>query len=298
MVELMAQFDPVMNEHLRRIQQKETKFHYLRSQIPKWNQRTNWTKTNWTNFYCLESVVCEPSSLNILLDLLMFRTPLETLLLENLARFSLNIADCYGQSYDNGSNMLAHRRGVQSRILQVNETALCPMQQSHTQSGCSQCSQIFSGLNPLPWCSPEVVKPFWLLHSSLGSFTATCQAINHKISFSDQMGIQDWRSVQKKDSETMSTATSIILREIAETLETDRTFAVPGREEAQSTPEEHFHREFSSPWWTQPLAAWMTGFPNLKMLMVFFFQKQTCQALFRVAHSQKSARPRQNHFMV
>lgn len=32
-VELMAQFDPVMNEHARRIQQKETKVHYLSYQI-------------------------------------------------------------------------------------------------------------------------------------------------------------------------------------------------------------------------------------------------------------------------
>lgn len=32
-VEFMTQFDPVMNEHLRRIQNKETKVHYLSGQI-------------------------------------------------------------------------------------------------------------------------------------------------------------------------------------------------------------------------------------------------------------------------
>ena len=34
MQELTAQFDPVMNEHSRRIHNKETKVRYLNSQIP------------------------------------------------------------------------------------------------------------------------------------------------------------------------------------------------------------------------------------------------------------------------
>lgn len=33
MAKLMAQFDPVLNEHIRRIQNKETKVHYLSGAI-------------------------------------------------------------------------------------------------------------------------------------------------------------------------------------------------------------------------------------------------------------------------
>ncbi len=34
-VELMAQFDPILNEHIKRIQNKEAKVHYLSSTIQK-----------------------------------------------------------------------------------------------------------------------------------------------------------------------------------------------------------------------------------------------------------------------
>lgn len=53
-------------------------------------------------------------------------------LLEKLRKLNLNIADCRGQSYDNGSNMMGHRQGVQARKLQLNEKALCVLCCSHT----------------------------------------------------------------------------------------------------------------------------------------------------------------------
>ncbi len=41
-------------------------------------------------------------------------------LLEKLEKHNLKISDCRGQSYDNGSNMMGSKQGVQARILQLN----------------------------------------------------------------------------------------------------------------------------------------------------------------------------------
>ena len=55
-------------------------------------------------------------------------------LLERLSSLNLNLADSFGQSYDNGSNMMGHTQDVQTRILQLNETALCVPYSSHTMN--------------------------------------------------------------------------------------------------------------------------------------------------------------------
>lgn len=49
-----------------------------------------------------------------------------------LQQHGLNISDCRGQSYNNGSNMMGHKQGVQARILQMNSKALCVPCSSHT----------------------------------------------------------------------------------------------------------------------------------------------------------------------
>ena len=45
------------------------------------------------------------------------------LILKVLEEFSLEIQDCRGQGYDNGSNMKGKNKGVQARILQLNPRA-------------------------------------------------------------------------------------------------------------------------------------------------------------------------------
>lgn len=44
----------------------------------------------------------------------------------------LDINNCRGQVYDNGSNMMGHKQGVQKRVLEVNHKALCVPCTSHT----------------------------------------------------------------------------------------------------------------------------------------------------------------------
>ncbi|KAL7888651.1 hypothetical protein AOLI_G00036250 [Acnodon oligacanthus] len=53
-------------------------------------------------------------------------------LTEVLLDHSLSISDCRGQSYDNSSNMMSHKQGVQARILQLNNKALRIPCSSHT----------------------------------------------------------------------------------------------------------------------------------------------------------------------
>ncbi|RXN39013.1 zinc finger MYM-type 1-like protein [Labeo rohita] len=53
-------------------------------------------------------------------------------LLYHLQKHSLSLSDCRGQSYDNGSNMMGHKQGVQARILQLNSKAFYIPCSSHT----------------------------------------------------------------------------------------------------------------------------------------------------------------------
>ncbi|MGH0122042.1 UNVERIFIED_CONTAM: hypothetical protein FKN15_007386 [Acipenser sinensis] len=50
--------------------------------------------------------------------------------LENL---EVNIADCRGQSYDNGSNMKRKQQGVKRRVLEINKKALSRPCDSHNR---------------------------------------------------------------------------------------------------------------------------------------------------------------------
>ncbi|XP_062286941.1 zinc finger MYM-type protein 1-like [Scomber scombrus] len=165
LVELMAQYDPVLSEHIRRIQNKETKVHYLSGIIQneiitlvgdktleEIVRRVTKAKYFSVIMDCtpdishkeqlsivLRIVNCEPSvGVSIAEHFIGFidiedttgRGLTETLL-EHLQNHNLNISDCRGQSYDNGSNMMGQKQGVQSRILQ-NCKALCVPCSSHT----------------------------------------------------------------------------------------------------------------------------------------------------------------------
>lgn len=54
------------------------------------------------------------------------------LFLGHLETLHLDISDCRGQSYDNGSNMQGKKQGVQKRVLDLNPKALCVPCGSHT----------------------------------------------------------------------------------------------------------------------------------------------------------------------
>lgn len=111
--------------------------------------------------------------------------------MEKLDKFSLSFADCRGQSYDNSSNMMGYKQGVQARVLQMKALHVPCSSYSLNLVVTDAAKSSIASINHFLWCSPECTI-FFLLCAVLGSFTGTCQ-INCKIFVSDQIGSQEWQ---------------------------------------------------------------------------------------------------------
>ncbi|XP_073410526.1 zinc finger MYM-type protein 1-like [Dendrobates tinctorius] len=165
-VEFLAKYDATMNEHVRRIQNKRIKAHYLSKDIQNElikqmgktildvvAHRIHSAKYYGVIMDCtpdtshveqlsvtIRIVQCELSVGASVSEyftgfLAVEETSGEALcnvFLEHLQGLKISIDKCRGQSYDNGSNMKGKKQGLQSRILALNKRALYMPCSSHT----------------------------------------------------------------------------------------------------------------------------------------------------------------------
>ncbi|XP_022842855.1 zinc finger MYM-type protein 1-like [Olea europaea var. sylvestris] len=110
MIQMIAEFDPVMQEHVRRIKNKEIHYHYLGHKIQ--NELILMLAGE------IKKVIIEKLKVNDTSGKGLFDE-----LVDALNNLELDIDDVRGQGYDNGANMKGQHKGVQSRLLQLNPRA-------------------------------------------------------------------------------------------------------------------------------------------------------------------------------
>lgn len=150
LVQLLGKYDPLISEHIRKIQNKEIHDHYLGKTIQ--NELINLLGTQVKNeilysvkeakyfsvildctpdvshqeqlSFTVRFVKCNNDHVEVKEHFLSFRPVFNTTgegltnyLLEEMSMCGLDMNNCRGQGYDNGANMVGKNTGIQSRVL-------------------------------------------------------------------------------------------------------------------------------------------------------------------------------------
>ncbi|CAN6691541.1 unnamed protein product [Malus baccata var. baccata] len=134
LLEMIAEFDPIMQEHFRLIENKEIHHHYLSHKIQNELIATLASKVKTAIIkkmtLILRCVDLSSRSIHIREYFMEFLSVENTSgqgllneLQDVLKSLDLDIDNVRGQGYDNGSNMKGKHQGVQKRLLEINPRA-------------------------------------------------------------------------------------------------------------------------------------------------------------------------------
>ncbi|KAH1209263.1 Zinc finger MYM-type protein 1 [Glycine max] len=118
LIELLAKFDLVMQEHVKRIKNGDLHNHYLIKDAKYFSIILDCTPDVSHQEQMTLILRCVDTFINVTTGKYLF----EELTLV-LKKYDLDINDINGQGYDNGSNMKSKNQGVQKRLLDINPRA-------------------------------------------------------------------------------------------------------------------------------------------------------------------------------
>ncbi|XP_062104080.1 uncharacterized protein LOC133815239 [Humulus lupulus] len=180
-IELLAEFDSTMQEHVRRILRGETHYHYLSHKIQ--NEMIQLLATEVKS--SIISRIKEAKYFSVILDctpdakspifvdeyFLEFIKVHDTSglgflneLLDALNILGLDVDNIRGQGYDNGSNMRGKNKGVQTRLLEMNPRAF------YTPCACHSLNLL---LSDMAHCCPKAVSFFGVVQRIYSLFSAS-----------------------------------------------------------------------------------------------------------------------------
>ncbi|KAK4720458.1 hypothetical protein R3W88_010691 [Solanum pinnatisectum] len=147
LIEMIAEFDPIMQEHIRRIKHDEIHNHYLGHNIQ--NELINLLAIIKTKYFsiildCTPDTNISATPINVTEYFLEFLKVDDTsgkglfeVILDEIKCIGLDIDNLRGQGYDNGSNMKGKHQGVQKRLFDINPRSF------YTPCGCHNLNLVF-----------------------------------------------------------------------------------------------------------------------------------------------------------